>query len=66
MNVNINVFNKNSNIIKDKNSLNITITLIQSTSTQQNINKVYRKLKTKITSAVKQHSVPQADDIVIP
>jgi len=50
MNVNINVFNKNNDIIKDKNSLNIAITLIQNTSTQQNINKSYRKLKTKITS----------------
>jgi len=37
MNVNINVFNKHNNVIKDKNTPNITITLIESKSTQQNI-----------------------------
>jgi hypothetical protein len=36
MNVSINVFSKNSNTVKDRNSLNITITLIE--STEQNIN----------------------------
>jgi len=66
MNVNINVFNKNNNIVKDKNSLNITVTLIQNTSTPQNINKSYRKLKTNITSGAQQHSVPWADVIAIP
>ena len=49
MNVNINVFNKNNNIIKDKNSLNITVTL-NKYKFSKNINKSYRKLKTKITS----------------
>jgi len=66
MHVNIRVFHKNNNIIKDKNSLNITITLIHETSTQQNINKLHRKLKMKITSGAQLHSVPQPDDNAIP
>jgi hypothetical protein len=42
MNVSINVFSKNSNTVKDRNSLNFTITLIE--STQQKIKESARWL----------------------